>query len=338
MRFILTFLFLFAGNSVLYADTLTMKDGSVLKGQVESQEGKSLFFKTSYAGTIKIKWDQVSKLETEQPVKIMLVTDEVIESRYINNIANGISQIKKADEEWKTAFKTDNVAYINPDPWRLGQGFKISGRANFSLKSQHGNTIKDELDMDGIIEFRSQTERFTFSGNLEHDTNKDRTTADNWIFSSKYDYFTTKQRYYGLQLVFERDKFTDLDLRVTFGPHVGHQFYESRAMNLGVDIGMVKVDENNIETKDKDYLAMDWNVNYDQFIWDDIVQLYHKDNGLWDWEKSSKVVINSWTGFRIPLNSGIVASAEVEWEYDSKPKDDVSTTDTTYRVKLGYQW
>lgn len=46
----------------------------------------------------------------------MLVTDEVIESRYINNIENGISQIKKEGKEWKTAFKTDNVAYINPDP------------------------------------------------------------------------------------------------------------------------------------------------------------------------------------------------------------------------------
>ncbi len=192
--------------------------------------------------------------------------------------------------------------------------------------------------MDGIIEFRSLSERYTLSGNLENDTNKDRTTADNWIFSGKYDYFVSKKRYYGLQLIFERDKFTDLDLRVTFGPHVGHQFYESKALNLGVDIGLVKVDENNIQTKDKDYLAMDWNVNYEQFLWDDIVQLYHKDNALWDWEKSNKVVINSWTGFRIPLNSGIVASAEVEWEYDSKPKDNVSTTDTTYRVKLGYQW
>ncbi len=116
MRVIIFLLLLVMSHSIVYADTLIMKDGSILKGQVESQEGKSIFFKTFYAGTIKIKWDQVSKLETEQPVKIMLVTDEVIESRYINNIENGISQIKKEGEEWKTAFKTDNVAYINPDP------------------------------------------------------------------------------------------------------------------------------------------------------------------------------------------------------------------------------
>ncbi len=325
-------------GAVCWADTLTMKDGSVLMGKVISQEGKSLLFKTVYAGTINIKWDQVSKIETKEPVKLMLQNDELISTRYIKNIENGISQIKKQDEEWKTAFKTDNVAYINPDPWRLGKGYKITGRANFSLKSQLGNTIKDELEMDGLLELRSLKERYTFSGNLEYDTNKNSTTADNWVFSGKYDYFVSKQRYYGIQLTMERDKFTDLNLRTTIGPHVGHQFYEGKELNLGMDIGVVQVDENNIVADDTQFLAMNWNVNYDQFFWDDTIQLYHKNYGLWDWEKSNKITLNSWTGFRFPLRSGIVASAEVEWEYDSKPKDHISTLDTTYRFKLGYQW
>ena len=322
----------------VHADTLTMKDGSVLKGKVVSQEGRSLLFNTSYAGTINIKWEQVSKLETELPVKIMLVTDEVIEARYINNIDNGISQIKKENEKWKTAFKTENVSYINPDSWRLGLSYKLTGRANLSLKSQHGNTIKDELEIDAWMELRSKQDRYTFNADLENDTNKSSTTADNWIFSGKYDFFVSRQRYYGVQLMFERDKFKDLDLRSTFGPHVGHQFYESKAINLSMDIGLVQVDEKNIMADNKHYLAMNWNVNYDQYIWNDSLQLYHRDNGNWDWEKSNKVIFNSWTGFRFPLRSGVVASAEVEWEYDSKPKNDISTTDTTYRLKLGYQW
>ncbi len=320
------------------ADTLTMNDGSVLIGEVLSQEGRSLLFKTSYAGTIKIKWDQVSKIQTKKPVKLMLQNDELISTRYVKNIENGISQIKKENEEWKTAFKTASVAYINPDPWRLGQGYKISGRANFSLKSQHGNTIKDELEMDGLLELRNLKERYTFSGNLEYDTNQDSTTADNWVFSGKYDYFVSRKRYYGVQLTLERDKFTDLDLRTTIGPHVGHQFYEGKELNLGMDIGVVQVDENNIVADDTQYLAMNWNVNYDQYFWDDTIQFYHKNYGLWDWEKSNKITLNSWTGFRFPLRSGIVASAEVEWEYDNKPKDNILTLDTTYRLKLGYQW
>ena len=127
-----------------WADTLVMKDGSVLMGEILNQEKNILKFKTSYAGVINVTWDQVKTFQTDKPATIMLVTDELVKTKYISNIADGITQIKKEGEEWKTAFLSHNVTYINPDPWRLGQGYKTTARANVSLKSQHGNTIKDE--------------------------------------------------------------------------------------------------------------------------------------------------------------------------------------------------
>lgn len=319
------------------ADTLTMKDGSVLKGAIIRQEKNILKFKTAYAGTINIQWHQIKTLQSDNPVTIMLDTDELISTRLINN-DNGISQIKKEGEDRKTAFKTENVAFINPDPWRLNQGYRMTARANISLKSQHGNTIKDEFDLDGELRFRSLQDRYVFEGQLENDSNRDKTTADNWLLNGTYDYFVTKKRYYGIGLSFERDKFTDLDLRTVLGPHIGQQFYESNAINLGVDVGLVKVYEDHIEADDDDYLAMNWNVNYDQYFFEDFTQFYHRQKGLWDWEKSKKITLNSWTGFRFPLRSGVVASAEIEWEHDSKPKPTIHKSDTTYRLKLGYKW
>jgi len=320
------------------ADTLTMKDGSVLVGHVISQKKNILKFNTSFAGIINVKWEQVKTIDTEQPVTIMLVTDELVLTKHISNIEGGISQIKKAGEEWKTAFKSHNVSYINPEPWLLGQGFKISARANVSLKSQRGNTVKDELDMDGEVKFRSLQDRYTFKGLLEHDTSADITTSDNWLFSSKYDSFYTKKQYYGAQLQLERDRFTDLNLRTSFGPHIGHQRYESDELNLSTDIGFFKVWEDNIINADTDYLALNWNINYDQYFFNKITQFYHNQQGLWDWEKSGKVTFISWTGFRFPLRGGIVASAELEWEHDSQPTESIHKSDRTYRIKLGYQW
>ena len=335
-----------AGSFVLFivfavsamADTLTMDDGSVLKGEIIRQEKNTLQFKTTYAGTIKIKWDQVKKLQSEKPVTIMLVTDELISTQHVSNIANGVSQIKKEGEDWQTSFKTHNVAFINPDPWRLNQGYKITARANISLKSQHGNTIKDEFELDGRLQFRSLRARYIFTGELENDNARGEKTADNWLFSGKYDYFFSKQRYFGVELSFERDKFTDLNLRTVLGPHVGRQYYESKAINLKAESGIVKVYEDNIANDDQDYLALNWHVNYDQYFFNEFTQFYHRHTGLWDWEKSDKVTIKSWTGFRFPLRAGVVASTEVEFDYDSQPEVSVGKTDTTYRVKLGYEW
>ena len=129
----------------LQADTLTMQDGSILMGKIVSQEKNTLKFKTSYAGTINIKWDQVKHFQTDETVKIMLTTGELINTADVNNKEEGLTQIKKQGEDDITDFRTKNIAYINPDPWRLNQGYKVTGRVNFALKSQHGNTTKDDL-------------------------------------------------------------------------------------------------------------------------------------------------------------------------------------------------
>lgn len=324
--------------TVSNADTLTMKDGSVLVGHIISQEKNKLKFNTSFAGIITVEWEQVKTIDTEQPVTIMLVTDELVSTKHISNIEGGVSQVKKADEEAKTAFKSHNVSYINPDSWLLGKGFKVTALANVSLKSQHGNTVKDEVDLDGEVKFRSLQDRYTFKGLLEHDTSADKTTSDNWLFSSKYDSFFTKKQYYGAQLLLERDQFADLNLRTSLGPHIGHQRYESYELNLSSDIGLFKVWEDNIVDRDSEYLAISWNINYDQYFFNEITQIYHNQKGFWDWEKSGKITFVSWTGFRFPLRAGIVASAELEWEYDSQPNESTKNSDRTYRIKLGYQW
>jgi hypothetical protein len=46
----------------------------------------------------------------------------------------------------------------------------------------------------------------------------------------------------------------------------------------------------------------------------------------------------SYTGFRLPLMLGFVASTEVELEYDGDPATEAEKLDTTLRFKLGYQW
>jgi hypothetical protein len=41
---------------------------------------------------------------------------------------------------------------------------------------------------------------------------------------------------------------------------------------------------------------------------------------------------------RVPLVSGFVGSVEYELEYDSDPAVESKDTDTTLRLKLGYEW
>jgi hypothetical protein len=331
---------LFAHSTL--ADELLLRDGSRILGTVKQKEGNTLEFKTSFAGTIKVDWDQVSELRTDQPAQVLLSNDEVISASVFKNGTDG-TILQRGPDTPPHTFSPPEVAFINPEPWRLGRGFKFTGRANFALKSERGNTDEDEIDFDGDLLWRRQRDRFTLMGELEHDKTDGKTTTDDWKLNGKYDYFVTKKRFYGALVFAEADEFADLTLRVGGGPGIGYQFFESRELNLSVETGLIRVFED-FKTQDNDrYWGAGWMINFDKYVLPGLfksyhLQLYHLNRGLWNLYDTSDVIWDTWTGLRFPLILGLVASTELKIEYDSGAAPDADDLDTTFTLKLGYQW
>jgi putative salt-induced outer membrane protein YdiY len=320
-----------------YADELLMKDGSRLLGKVVKKENGTLEFETAFAGVIKVQWAEVSELSVDEPVTIMLENEETTRAAIIRNTEQA-TLLETAPDEPASSIEPGQLAFINPAPWRMGKGVRWTGRVNLDLKSQRGNTDKDEFDADAQTELRRKQDRFTLQAQFEKDKDDGTVTDENWTLLNKYDYFLSKKWYWGGVLLLEHDKFADLDLRTSVGPHIGYQFFESTAMNLNVDTGILYVDENFDEAEDNDYWSFGWLFNFDRFLVPERVQFYHRHNGLLDVSDSDNLTVNTWTGFRFPLYMGIVASTEAEIEYDGGAPGNVDKTDKTYRVKLGYQW
>ncbi len=324
------------------ADELLLRDGSRILGTVKKKEGSTLEFKTSFAGTIEVNWDQVSELRTDQPTQVLLSNDEVISASVFKNSTDSTTLQSGPDSPPHT-LSPPEVAFINPEPWRLGQGFKFSGRVNFALESERGNTDEDEIDIDGDLLWRRKRDRFILMGELEHDKVNGTTTTDDWKLNGKYDYFVTKKRYYGALLFAEADDFAELTLRVGGGPGVGYQFFESEELNLSVETGLMRVFED-FKTQDDDrYWGAGWMINFDKYVLPRLfksynLQFYHLNRGLWNLNDTGDVVWDTWTGLRFPLILGLVASTELKVEYDSGAAPGADDLDTTYRLKLGYQW
>ncbi|MGD2137128.1 MAG: DUF481 domain-containing protein, partial [Gammaproteobacteria bacterium] len=305
--------------------------GTVLGGK----EGV-LDFETSFAGVLKVRWDQVSELQTDAPLRLLLGNDEILDITMVRE--SGEELLVGSGEDVLRPLNRADVVAVNPESWQLGEGFKWTGRINLDLKSEHGNTDTDEMEADGEMRFRRPHDRAILLGQYEKNRSSGELTSNNWDASGNYDYFIGEKFYTGAKLRLEHDAFSDLDLRTTIGPHLGYQFYESEAMNLNMDAGPLYVNENHIDSPDDDYVAFGWNFNFDRFLIPERMQFYHRHNGLQDAADTDNTVIDSWTGFRFPLYAGIVASTEAQVNYDGGAPDDVDKTDTTYRVKLGYQW
>ncbi|MCK5667004.1 MAG: DUF481 domain-containing protein [Thiotrichaceae bacterium] len=323
--------------SLVSADEVVLKNGSRLVGEVVKKEGNTLEFKTPFAGTLKIEWANIVEVKMDKAVKLMLDDDSTQMANKLKNKDDIIIVSKDSDSREQT-IKQSEMVYINPEPWRLGEGHKITGNLNIALKSQRGNTDKDELELDGVITVRRKKDRLAFRGDYEQDRNNGIKTNLDWTLFGNYDYFISKKTFLGPSALFEKDEFSDLKLRETYGVHIGHQYFESKAINLSVQAGFAQVFEDFYDAKDDDFFAGTWRVNYDRYFYDEFVQPYHRQLGRLNLEDTDKYIFKSWTGLRFPLAYGFSISGEVQADYDSQPADNSDKTDTTYRLKLGYDF
>lgn len=61
------------------------------------------------------------------------------------------------------------MALVNPEPWRIGDGYKWFGELNSALAMERGNTDTDELDINFESIWRSLEDRYTVRGAWELD-------------------------------------------------------------------------------------------------------------------------------------------------------------------------
>jgi putative salt-induced outer membrane protein YdiY len=333
--FPLIFLLALLQPRLVCADTLVMQDGSRLLGEAVRQQDGVLEFSTSYAGVIKVQWNQVREMLTDKPVEVYLDSGESLQATTVRNTGQATLLGGAAATREVTPAA---VSFINPEPWQRGDGVKLSGVLNVGMEFQQGNTDQQKLALDAALKARRKHDRYNLAAQFQEDSSNDITTARNWQLRNKYDYFVTDKRYYGASLNFEHDKFADLKLRTSLGPHIGYQFFESKQLNLGTDISLLYVIQDFDVAADEEYTALGWSIDFDKLLFTDHIQLYHRQNGLFELGEADNVIVSSWTGLRFPLYAGVVASTEAEIDYDGGAPTGVDKVDTILRVKLGYQW
>ena len=323
--------------SAASADQLIMKNGSRLVGTIVHASESEVVFDTPFAGEITLKQENIDKMITEETVTLLLNDGRVYRDKQIVEQDGDLTILDK--DSVPVQIDLASIEMVNPEPWRLGEGYKWSGQVNSSLVSERGNTDSDELDTDFESIWRSLEDRFTVRGLVEQDRNNGDKTKDTWWIRNKYDRFSVKDpdNYYGYQLYFEYDKFADLDLRTLTGPYVGRQFFNHEILTMHAEVGVVYVDEQFDVAEDGDFWGSNWEVRLTSGIIPKL-ELYLNQDGVLNLNETADSIVNTVAGIRFPVIYGLQLSAEAKWEYDGGAAEDVDDTDETYRFKLGYAW
>ena len=336
----LIFIFLFlvsACVSMAGADEILITNGDRLSGEIVRHDVDSVRFKTSYAGTLDIKWSDIEEITLDEPVTVLMKDRTFMQVESFTRVEDGLV-LRPVGSATPVTVPVAIVEVIEPEAWELGQGHKFTGRVNISIDNESGNSESNEFDLDFDMNNRWRKNNLRVFGQMEYDTTRGVTSTDNWSVMGALDHTFKGKWYYAGAVMFKKDRFADLNLRTLVGPGIGYRFFESKPLNLRLEIGPYYLNDDFIDQPDETFWGPAWFLDYDQKVWKKRLQLYHRQLGFQGVNNSGKFIWRSWTGVRIPLVVGLFGSLEYEIDYDSEPAVETDTTDQTFKLKLGYKW
>jgi putative salt-induced outer membrane protein YdiY len=316
---------------------VVLVNGDRLSGRILQADQDTVVLETDYVGTLTIERNKVQSLRRD-PVQagteVSAHSDAgpgAVADGSNPNQPQGSAQPPADDSAGPTVTTSARSSPFTP-------GNNLTGRVDFALSDDKGNTDKNEIDVDYQVEYRRGWNRLTSLGALEFDTNDGEKTTDKWSTYNQYSRLFPSRWYGAAWFALKHDRFADLRLRTLGGPAIGYLAVESEAMNLSIEAGPAALQDDFYDHVDQDSLGMAWSLHYDQLLWQGSLQPYHRQFGYVALDDKDKFLWQSWTGLRVPLASGFTGAVEFEYDYDSNPAVATKTTDTTLRLKLGYQW
>ena len=230
-----------------------------------------------------------------------------------------------------------SVAVAEPAP--VLTGIQWSGRVNVGASFQTGNTDQNALQADAEIKAElSETQRIRLRADYNREENDDETTEDNRSFDAVYDHFFRPKWFYNASLGLEQDDIADLDLRTTIGAGLGYEPHKSDDLNLQMVLGPTYLREEFEDSGSDDSIAGRWALDYDQRVLEGRFQLFHNHEIFMPGDDFGAFLFESKTGARVPITNGIIATGEIDFDWDNDPAPGISEDDTIYSLKLGYEW
>ncbi|MDJ0624119.1 MAG: DUF481 domain-containing protein [Desulfocapsaceae bacterium] len=332
--FVSILLFMTIATTETFADTIVLVNQDRISGRLVSMEEGTLIIETPYAGEITLDWGQVARVVTDETVQVVL-NDQTSLSGNPQEAEPGKMELAMGKTAETVSFDLDDVQAINPksvdEP-----AVKFRGRANVGLSKSSGNTETESHHVDGEIVARTKTNRYTAGIEYNREENDDQVTEEEYIGYAKYDHFFNDKWYSYLNTLFEKNEFKDLNLRSTVGAGMGYQFYESELTNLSLEAGLGYVNEDFIDASDEDSGAGRWAVNFDRYVYQKYIQLFHFHEGYQSLQESEELFIRSRTGLRFPLNPAFQATLQYDYDYDNNPSPGEEKDDSRYLFTLGY--
>ncbi len=323
-------------------EIITLKDGSVVKGVIQTMTGGKLVVVTEFGGAITINWDDVVSLKTERPLEFHLQKDTTIKGSAAPG-DQGAVVLTSPSFGGPANVKLKDVTAINPP---VVKPITYKGGANVAASVSDGNTRTKSLSGSVNFEARSERQRLTAGAATNYAKDEDGLRVRNSHARLKYDYFATKRLYAFASAFLEGDYFQDLKLRTALSAGPGYQFIDRgdfvteclSKLEMFGEAGLSYFNEDFRRSEDASYMAARWALKIDWPFWTDRMSFFHFHEGYPSVEDAKDFYVTSETGLRFLLTKNFNAGVQVNYRYDSTPAPGNQRGDALYLFTLGYNF
>lgn len=296
------------------ADELRVKNGDRYSGKVVALDSGTLTFKTAH-GSLAIPWSDVTALTIDDAIVVKRAGGE--EAPHTGG-AIDIAGI---------------VALTRPRP-----AVVVTGGASAGFVDTGGNTDVNSLRLDGDAVIRRHENRYTFGAAVNRAKTSGLETARNWTATARYDRFLSRRLFVSGNGIFTNDPFRDLDLRTALGAGVGYQVVDRPAARLSLEGGVGYVRQQFAVSPDDSYAALREAAVLDILPRGGRVVLFHRHDLYVGVTGDDKLFLKAQNGVRLALVAGVVATAQVDVDYDRSPSPGRRSTDRTFALTFGYRF
>ena len=318
-----------------YADTVVFKSGDRLTGTITSVKDGKMLFTSKVAGAIVLTMEDIQTFSSDEPIAIVLEDGTLVEQRAQAAAGAGIEVV--AENGQKQAVDIADIAKVNPEKVRW------TGSAVASYMETAGNSVNRNASIMADAMRRSEDTRTTVDAGYLHsqqesDSGVDETTADNFFFGGKFDYFWSKRFYTYANARYYKDKILELDHRLTAGVGLGYQWIETDNWNIFTELGGTCVDEK--------YSLLDANDTYIsargayriEKNFGKRVSLFHSLEILENLDTTSAYLVTADAGARAQITERWFMEGRAMLLYNSEPPAEKEKDDTRYTIGIGLKF
>ncbi len=318
-------LFLWKPIAVHATDVILLKNGDRVSGDIITMEDTVLKVDTDYADIIKIDWDDVKGLTSDQPFWVSFHDGAII--------PDGIGV---RDKDRLILFRLEPDGPIQLDKIKTINLFELSYRGNLGIggSATSGNTNTQSLNASGTLTVYKGWHRFILDGRANRGKAQGEINAQNANLNTRWDYFLTRRAYIPVINFLEYDKFQNLSLRSTTIIGVGYDVFDHRTNFLTIAAGPNIVYQDFTSEPSEVIPGFSWQTRWNVEFFGGDLKFWHDHTGTRDIGHDNALRVNANQGFSVKIYKDFSIRFEYNVRYNSQPAEDRKSTDSTITFGL----